>query len=121
MAPHFDQILGDPESSFYLAGAPKVHMVVGEDYREYVRHFRDGTTKPYQEHSETFMHEVAEALKTLPRIFLNFVLPQLPGLYYRSYLVSAVCLGTAAGYWMSAAAVAGQSCRSRSGSPRPTV
>jgi SAM-dependent methyltransferase len=80
MAPHFDQILGDPESSFYLACAPKVHMVVGEDYREYVRHFRDGTTKPYQEHGETFMHEVAEALKTLPRIFLDFVLPQLPGL-----------------------------------------
>ena len=80
MAPHFDQILGDPESSFYLASAPKVHMVVGEDYREYVRHYRDGTTKPYQEHGETFMLEVAEALKTLPRIFLDFVLPQLPGL-----------------------------------------
>jgi SAM-dependent methyltransferase len=80
MAPHFDQILGDPESSFYLASAPKVHMVVGEDYREYARHFREGTTKPYQEHGETFMHEVAEALKTLPRIFLDFVLPQLPGL-----------------------------------------
>jgi Dimerisation domain len=80
MAPHFDQILGDPESSFYLASAPKVHMVVGEDYREYARHFREGTTKPYQEHGETFMREVAEALKTLPRIFLDFVLPQLPGL-----------------------------------------
>lgn len=80
MAPHFDQILGDPESSFYLSRAPKVHMVVGEDYREYARHFRDGTTKPYQEHSEMFMREVAEALKTLPRIFLDFVLPQLPGL-----------------------------------------
>jgi hypothetical protein len=80
MAPHFDQILGDPESSFYLAHAPKVHMVVGEDYREYVRHFREGTTKPYQEHGEAFMHEVAEALRTLPRNFLDFVLPQLPGL-----------------------------------------
>src|SRR3712207_768047 len=80
MAPNFDQILGDPESSFYLASAPKVHMVVGQDYRDYVRHFREGTTKPYQEHDETFMREVAEALKTLPRIFLDFVLPQLPGL-----------------------------------------
>ncbi len=45
MGPHFDQILGDPESSFYLASAPKVHMVVGEDYQEYVHHFRTGTTK----------------------------------------------------------------------------
>ena len=80
MAPHFDQILGNPESSFYLARAPRVHMVVGEDYREYVGHFRAGTTKPYQEHGEAFMREVAEALKTLPRIFLDLVLPRLPGL-----------------------------------------
>ena len=80
MAPHFDQILGNPESSFYLACAPRVHMVVGEDYREYVRHFRAGTTRSYQEHGEGFMREVAEALKALPRIFLDLVLPRLPGL-----------------------------------------
>jgi SAM-dependent methyltransferase len=80
MAPHFDQILGNPESSFYLACAPRVHMVLGEDYRDYVRHFRAGTTKSYQEHGEAFMREVAEALKTLPRIFLDLVLPRLPGL-----------------------------------------
>ena len=36
MAAHFDQILGDPDSSFYLACAPRVHMVLGEDYRDYV-------------------------------------------------------------------------------------
>jgi hypothetical protein len=47
MAPHFDQILGDPGSSFYLARAPRVHMAVGEDYRDYVRHFRAGTTRSY--------------------------------------------------------------------------
>src|SRR5215211_6783283 len=80
MAAHFDQILGDPESSFYLACAPRVHMVLGEDYRDYVGHFRAGTTRSYQEHGEVFMREVAEALKTLPRIFLDLVLPRLPGL-----------------------------------------
>jgi SAM-dependent methyltransferase len=80
MAVHFDQILGNPESSFYLACAPKVHMVLGEDYRDYPGHFRAGTTRPYQEHGEQFMREVAEALKTLPRIFLDLVLPTLPGL-----------------------------------------
>lgn len=52
MAPHFDQILGNPDSSFYLACAPRVHMVLGEDYRDYVGHFRAGTTRPYQEHGE---------------------------------------------------------------------
>ena len=80
MAAHFDQILGDPESSFYLACAPRVHMVLGEDYRDYVALFRSGTTRPYQEHGEGFMREIAEALKTLPRIFLDLVLPRLPGL-----------------------------------------
>ena len=83
MAAHFDQILGTPDSSFYLALAPKVHMVLGEDYRDYVRHFRAGTTRSYQEHGEGFMREVAEALKTLPRIFLDLVLPRLPGLRAR--------------------------------------
>jgi len=66
MAAHFDQILGDPEFSFYLACAPRVHMVLGDDYRDYVAHFRAGTTRSYQEHGEVFMREVAEALKTLP-------------------------------------------------------
>jgi SAM-dependent methyltransferase len=80
MAPHFDQILGDPQSSFYLACAPRVHMVVGEDYRDYVRHFRAGTIRSYQEHDKVFMREVAEALKALPRIFLDLVLPRLPSL-----------------------------------------
>jgi SAM-dependent methyltransferase len=83
LAPHFDQILGDPGSSFYLACAPRVHMVLGEDYRDYVGHFRAGTTRSYQEHGERFMREVAEALKALPRIFLDLVLPRLPGLNAR--------------------------------------
>jgi SAM-dependent methyltransferase len=83
MAAHFDQILGNPDSSFYLALAPKVHMVLGEDYRDYVRHLRAGTTRSYQEHGKEFMREVAEALKTLPRIFLDLVLPRLPGLRAR--------------------------------------
>jgi SAM-dependent methyltransferase len=80
MAPHFDQILGNPESTFYLACAPRVHMVVGDDYPQYAGHFRAGTTKPYQAHDEAFMGEVAEALKALPRIFLDLVLPRLPSL-----------------------------------------
>jgi SAM-dependent methyltransferase len=83
MAPHFDQILGNPESSFFLACAPRVHMVVADDYRDYVRHFRAGTTRPYQEHDDAFMREVAEALKALPRIFLDLVLPRLPSLHAR--------------------------------------
>jgi SAM-dependent methyltransferase len=83
MAPHFDQILGDPDSSLYLALAPKVHMVLGEDYPDYVGHFRAGSARSYREHGEVFMREVAAALKTLPRIFLDLILPGLPGLLER--------------------------------------
>lgn len=83
MAPHFDQILGNPDSSFYLADGARIHMLVGEDYKEYPRHFREGTTKPYQEHGDVFMAEIAAALKALPSIFLDFVLPQLPHLQAR--------------------------------------
>ena len=52
MAPHFDQILGDPESSFYLARAPGSTCLSAEDYRDYVRHFRAGTSRSYQQHDE---------------------------------------------------------------------
>ncbi|MPZ48975.1 MAG: methyltransferase domain-containing protein [Dehalococcoidia bacterium] len=55
-------------------------MTVGADYKDYPRHFRAGTGKPYQEHTESFMVEVAEATKSLPRIFIDFVLPRLPAL-----------------------------------------
>jgi len=80
MAPHMDQILGNPESPFYLADAARVHLKVGEDYAEYVRHFKAGTRKPYQAHGEDFMEDVAAALKSLPRIFIEAVLPRLPAL-----------------------------------------
>jgi len=83
MAPHFDEILGHPDSTFYLGRAPRVHMLIGEDYKEYVARFRDGTTVSYQAHGDEFMYEVAEALKTLPRVFLDFALPKLPALQAR--------------------------------------
>ena len=78
MPPHFDQILGAPGSSFYLGRAARTHMAVGEDYADYPARFRDGSRRPYQAHDERFMREVAEGLKTLPRIFVDLVLPNLP-------------------------------------------
>ena len=83
MAPHFDEILGRPDATFYLGGMARAHMLVSEDYREYVGHFRKGSTKPYQAHDATFVQEVADNLRTLPRIFLDFVLPKVPALAAR--------------------------------------
>jgi SAM-dependent methyltransferase len=80
MAPHFDQILGNPDSSFYLAEGPRVHMLVGEDYAQYPDRFRNGTVRPYQAHNPHFMAGVASGTRALPRIFIDYVLPKLPGL-----------------------------------------
>jgi len=80
MAEHFDQILGNPDSTFYLGETASVHMVVGQDYDDYVSHFRNGTRSSYQAHDEHFMQSVADATSSLPRIFVDFVLPQLPAL-----------------------------------------
>jgi SAM-dependent methyltransferase len=78
MAPHFDQILGRPDATFYLGGAARIHILLGRDYAEYPERFHDGGVKPFQAHGEAFVREVAEALKALPRIFLDVVLPRLP-------------------------------------------
>lgn len=83
MAAHFDQILGRPDATFYLGRAARTHMVVARDYPVYARRFRDGTVVPYQAHGPEFMEEIAEGLRSLPRIFLELVLPKLPRLAAR--------------------------------------
>jgi SAM-dependent methyltransferase len=83
MAPHFDQILGAPDSTYYLGRAARVHLAVGRDYAEYMRRFRDGSRRTYQDHDEEFMREVAEGLKALPRVFVELVLPKLPSVRER--------------------------------------
>src|SRR5256885_8577710 len=83
MAPHFDQILGTPSSTFYLGSAAGVHFAVGADYPDYGRRFREGARVPYQDHGPEFMRAVAEGLKTMPRIFTDLVLPKLPQLRAR--------------------------------------
>ncbi len=80
MATHFDQILGDPDATFYLGRAAEVHMVVGQDYQDYPAHFRNRTRSSYQAHDARFMESVAGSTTALPRIFVDFVLPQLPAL-----------------------------------------
>jgi SAM-dependent methyltransferase len=83
MAPHFDQILGTPSATFYLGDAARTHQIVAEDYASYPQRFRDGSTHPYQAHSAEFMQVIATGLRSLPRIFTDFVLPTLPALQQR--------------------------------------
>jgi SAM-dependent methyltransferase len=83
MAPHFDQILGTPDATFYLGTAARTHLVVAQDYADYVRRFRTGAIVPYQEHGPEFMETIGIGLRTLPRIFTDLVLPKLPRLAER--------------------------------------
>lgn len=83
MAPHFDEILGTPDSTFYLGRSAQVHMQVGRDYSNMVSRFRDGSIFPFQDHDAAFIEAVAASLKTLPRILTDLVLPKLPALERR--------------------------------------
>ena len=99
MAPHFDQILGTPDATFYLGTAASTHFMVGEDYPDYPRRFRESARVPYQQHGKPFMEAVATGLRSLPRIFTDFVLPRLPNLAARLEAGAHVLdVGCGAGY-----------------------
>jgi len=83
LAPQMDQLLGDTSSSFYVGSFPDVHRNVGRDYLKYAEHFRTGTVFPYQDHDQEMLESVATATVSLPRMFLELVLPDLPGLEKR--------------------------------------
>ncbi len=100
MAPHMDAILGDAASPFYLGRAAKVHLLLGgEDYPEMADRLRSGRVVSYGDHSDAFINEVADSLRSLPRIFVNLVLPRLPALAARLSAGSTVLdLGCGAGW-----------------------
>ena len=84
MGPHLDAILGDPDSPFYLGRAATVHLLLGgEEYPDMADRIRRGRVVPYSDHSDAFINEVADSLRSLPRIFVNVVLPRLPSLGQR--------------------------------------
>jgi SAM-dependent methyltransferase len=100
MAPHMDAILGDPDSAFYLGRAARVHLILGnEDYPDMAARIRDGRVMPYQDHSDALIQEVADGLRSLPRIFIDLVLPRLPSLGERLAAGARVLdLGCGAGW-----------------------
>jgi SAM-dependent methyltransferase len=82
-APGMDELLGRPDATFYCGLFPQVHLQVARDYARYPESFRTGGVFPYQEHDAAFLRAVAEATQTLPRMFLDAVLPKLPQLRER--------------------------------------
>lgn len=77
LAPFMDELLGNPDATFYVGLFPRVHVLLARDYVRYRALFESGGLYPYQAHDEMFLRSVAEATKTLPRMFLETVLPKL--------------------------------------------
>jgi SAM-dependent methyltransferase len=100
MAAHMDTILGDPASAFYLGRAAKVHLTLGgEDYPDLAGRLRSGQVVPYQDHSDALVSEIADSLRSLPRMFVDLVLPRLPSLAARLAAGARVLdLGCGAGW-----------------------
>jgi SAM-dependent methyltransferase len=83
LAPHLDQILGQLDSTFYLGPFAEGHLIMARDYDRYPELLRSGGVHPYQDHDESFLRIIAEATRSLPRMFLDAVLPKLPALQSR--------------------------------------
>jgi len=82
-APFMDELLGQPEATYYLGRFPDAHFQIARDYARYPECFRTGGVFPYQQHDEAFFRSIAEGLQTLPRMFLDAVVPKLPDLAAR--------------------------------------
>src|SRR5258708_978738 len=84
LAPEMDRLLASPDDTYFLGGFPQVHLsVAAEDYRLYPELFRSGTVHPYQEHSSSFLEDLAGASRSLPRMFLDVAAQKLPDLVRR--------------------------------------
>ena len=99
LAPHMDEVLARPQGTFYLGGFPQAHLQVARDYARYPELFARGAVFPYQEHDEPFLRSVAGATRSLPRMFLDAVLPGLPAIRDSLQAGATVLdLGCGAGY-----------------------
>jgi SAM-dependent methyltransferase len=58
-------------------------MLGGEDYPDLADRLRTGRVVPYQDHSDGLIEEIGDGLRSLPRIFVDLVLPRLPSLAAR--------------------------------------
>jgi len=78
MGAHMGTLLGSPGTTFDLSRIARTHIMLAEDYVEYAEAFRHGSDLTYQNHDPGFMSEVASGLRSLPSMFLQSVLPELP-------------------------------------------
>jgi len=99
LAPCMAELLGRPDGTYNLGSFPAVHLVLAKDYAHYPELFATGGVFPYQQHDEAFFRSVADATRTLPRMFLDGVMPDLPELGARLEAGAAILdMGCGGGY-----------------------
>jgi cyclopropane fatty-acyl-phospholipid synthase-like methyltransferase len=99
LAPYMDEILGRPESTYYMGLFPLTHILLSRDYASYPNLFRTGGSHPFQEHDTLFFETIAKTLQVLPRIFIDQILPKMPGLQSRfEEGISILDFGCGGGY-----------------------
>src|SRR4030095_13626980 len=80
LAPFMDEILARPDGTYYLGGFAPNHLLLARDYARYPELFRTGAVYPYGAHDEELLRAVPLATATLPRMFIDSLMPRLPGL-----------------------------------------
>lgn len=99
LAPFMDRLLASPDDTCFLGGFPRVHLSVADDYAAYAERLRTGAVHSYQEHSPSFLADVAGASRSLPKMFLDVAAQKLPGLVRRLEQGGRVLdVGCGAGY-----------------------
>ncbi len=79
LGPHIDELFAN-EGRFYIGGVPRIHLQIARDYARYPELFKTGGTYPFQAHDDAFLSSITKGPRTQPRIFLEMILPKLPGL-----------------------------------------
>jgi SAM-dependent methyltransferase len=79
--------------------------LIAQDYTRYPDVLRSGGVHPYQAHDSRLLRSIAKATQSLPRMFLDAVLPELPGLRERLEAgVRLLDVGCGGGYALVACA-----------------
>jgi ubiquinone/menaquinone biosynthesis C-methylase UbiE len=80
LAPHIEQVLGNPSHPRYLGGYVQLGTrFATDDYRFAVDAFRTGACVPFQGRSEDFAQIVAQAIAGVNLMVARKILPGLPG------------------------------------------
>ncbi|MHB8621304.1 MAG: class I SAM-dependent methyltransferase [Chloroflexota bacterium] len=78
LAPFIDDLLANPDHTYFIGGFPNIHIQTAHDYATYPERFRDGSRTSYQAHDPSYFQAIAEGTRSLPRMLVETALRELP-------------------------------------------